>query len=628
MSKIIGRNGAEELTAASGAADECDTLVNDVVIEVATSNGSGSQSANNILLRALFQMGIPVSAKNLFPSNIQGLPTWFQIRVNENGWTARRGVADIMVCMNDESIADDTAQLDPGAVVLVRDDLAGAIEREDLNVVTAPFSKMVVEVCEAPKLRKMAINILYDGVLAHLLGIGTAEIEGAIAHQFFGKAKAIEMNTNAFRHAYDWARKNLAPLARFRVEHMNANDGKIIIDGNTASALGAIWGGVTVAAWYPITPSSSLAEALVDYLHELRRDPRTGKATYAVVQAEDELASISIVLGAGWAGARAMTTTSGPGISLMAEQAGLAYFAEIPAVIFDVQRMGPSTGLPTRTCQNDIAKAFQLSHGDCRHPLLIPGSVKECFELACESFNVAERFQTIVFVMSDLDLGMNLWVSDPFDAPPTPIDRGKVLDAEALERAGEFARYRDVDGDGVPYRTLPGTPHRNAAYFTRGTGHTDRATYSEKPDDWQANMDRLARKFESIREALPAPVLKKATRPGSRVGVIAYGSSDPAVLEAIHLLDNEHNLPLDYLRVRALPAHDQVYAFIERHERVYLVEQNRDAQMAGILRAERPGLADRIVSLLHYNGMALDAGTVVDQIVTGESALNLNLKEA
>jgi 2-oxoglutarate ferredoxin oxidoreductase subunit alpha len=312
----------------------------------------------------------------------------------------------------------------------------------------------------------------------------------------------------------------------------------------------------------------------------------------------------------------------------MAEQAGLAYFAEIPAVVVDVQRMGPSTGLPTRTCQNDIAKAYQLSHGDCRHPLLIPGSVRECFEMACESFNFAERFQTIVFLMSDLDLGMNLWISDAFTPPGKPIARGKVLDADALERHGEFARYRDVDGDGIPYRTLPGTKHPRAAYFTRGTGHTDRATYTEKPADWQANMERLARKFETIRRELPQPVLTKASRRGPTAGIVAYGSSDPAVLEALHHLDVDHNLPMDYLRVRALPAHEQVYAFIERHSRVYLVEQNRDAQMAGILRAERPDLADRIVSLLHFNGLAIHAGTIVDQVVAGEAADDLQVKEA
>jgi 2-oxoglutarate ferredoxin oxidoreductase subunit alpha len=628
MSTVTGQAGGDPRVAhddlPSRPAARPRILINDVVIEIATVNGSGSQSANNVLVRALFQMGIPVSAKNLFPSNIQGMPTWFQIRANKDGWTARRGEADIMVCMNGESVAEDVARLAPDSIVLVRDDLAGLIGREDLQAICVPFAKMVSEVCEIPKLRKLVVNIMYDGVLAHLLGIEMAEIERAIAQQFSGKSKAIEINTRAARAAHEWAVEHLEPLRQFRVERMKANDGKIMIDGNAAGALGAVWGGATVVAWYPITPSSSLAEALIDAMHELRRDPQSGKATCAVIQAEDELAAISIVIGAGWAGARAMTATSGPGISLMAEQAGLAYFAEVPAVIVDVQRMGPSTGLPTRTCQNDIAKAYQLSHGDCRHPLLIPGSVEECFELTCASFNLAERFQTLVFVMSDLDLGMNMWISDPFKPPTEPIARGKVLDAAGLERNGEFARYRDVDGDGVPYRTLPGTPHPRAAYFTRGTGHTDQATYSEKPGDWQANMDRLARKFESIRRALPPPVLHRVESRKSEsrksVGIMAYGSSDPAVREAVHRLDVDHGLPVDYLRVRALPAHEQVYQFIASHDRVYLVEQNRDAQMAGILKAERPDLGLKLCSVLHYDGMAIHAGTIVEQIMANEES--------
>lgn len=587
-------------------------LINDVVLEIATSNGSGSQSANLVLTRSIFQMGVPVSAKNLFPSNIQGLPTWFTIRANKEGWTARRTDADIMVCMNPESVKEDIAGLKPGAIVVLRDDLAGFMDRTDLQSVLVPFTQLVVPVCEVARLRKLVINMMYVGVLAHLLGIDIEEVNKALARQFKSKAKAAELNRNAVMAAYEWSQQNLAPLQQFRLERMPSTGDKILIDGNTAAGMGAVWGGVSVIAWYPITPSSSLAEAAIDLLQDLRHDPETGKANYAVIQAEDELSAMGMVLGAGWSGARSMTTTSGPGISLMAEQAGLSYFAEIPAVIMNVQRMGPSTGLPTRTCQNDIMKAYYLSHGDCKHILLIPGGPEECFQFGCEIFNFAERFQTLVFLMSDLDIGMNVWLSDAFKQPTCSIDRGPVLSPEQIDAQGGFKRYADVFGDGVPQRTVPGTNHPSAAFFTRGTGHTDRATYSEKPEDWQSNLDRLSRKFETARRELPAPVLHPAS--GAEFGIIGYGSSDPAIREAIHILGEEHGVAADYLRVRALPAHQEVRDFIKRHHRVYLVEQNRDAQMASILRAEWPETATKLVSVLHYNGMSIDALSIVGQI--------------
>jgi 2-oxoglutarate/2-oxoacid ferredoxin oxidoreductase subunit alpha len=590
-------------------------VVNDIVITVATANGTGSQSANLILMRSIFNMGIPVSGKNMFPSNIQGLPTWFTIRANEEGWTARRRDADVFIAMNPETAEEDIAALRPGAILILKDTMKGYLKRDDLDVYTVPFDNMVRDACPVARLRKMVMNIMYVGLFAYLFDLDMDEVCAAIDKQFAGKAKAAELNKDAARIAYDWARENLQKQNRFALRPSDRAKGKIIIEGNDAAAIGMLFGGVTVVAWYPITPSSSLAEYLGDYLDRYRRDPDTGKATYAVLQAEDELASIAMVVGAGWAGARAMTATAGPGISLMSEIAGLSYFAEIPAVIVDVQRVGPSTGLPTRTCQSDIAKAYMLSHGDCKHVLLIPGSVAECYEFAMESLNLAEELQTLVFLMSDLDLGMNNWMSDPFDPPSAPIRRGKVLTAEDLERLGGFARYKDVDGDGIGYRTLPGTDHPKAAYFTRGTGHTENATYSEKPHDWQNNMDRLVRKFNTARTLAPQPIVESQ---GRDIGVIAYGSSDPAVREARHKLLRDHDLQVDYLRVRALPVADAVPQFIRDHKVVYLVEQNRDAQMASILKAEFPELATRIKSILHYNGLPLDAQSVVEGIVEGE----------
>jgi 2-oxoglutarate/2-oxoacid ferredoxin oxidoreductase subunit alpha len=590
--------------------------MNDVVITVATSNGTGSQSANLILMRAIFNMGVPVSGKNMFPSNIQGLPTWFTVRANEAGWTARKRDTDVFVAMNVESVAEDVASLPPGATLIVNKSLASYVTRKDLDVHLVPFDELVVPVCKEMKLRKMVVNILYVGVVAHVLGIEMDEVKSAIARQFGKKKSAAELNTAAAVHGYEWATQNLPKSALHRLERRNETAGKIIIEGNQAAGLGLVFGGLTVLAWYPITPSSSLCEAAIDFLQETRHDA-DGKATYGVIQAEDELASMAMVVGAGWAGARAATATAGPGISLMSELAGLAYFAEIPSVILDVQRMGPSTGLPTRTCQGDIFKAYHLSHGDCKHPLLIPGNAKEAFEFAAESLNLAERLQTLVFVMLDLDLGMNNWMSEPFEPITTPIDRGKVLSADDLKRLGSWGRYRDVDGDGIPYRTLPGTDHPSAAYFTRGTGHTENATYSEKPKDWKNNMDRLTRKFDTARTLLPKPVLK--TVPGAEIGILAFGSSDPAVEEARVALHDDHKVRTDYLRLRALPIGAETREFIESHRVVYVVEQNRDAQCASILRLEMPERATMLKSVLHYSGLPIDAQSIVDDILAQEN---------
>jgi 2-oxoglutarate ferredoxin oxidoreductase subunit alpha len=591
-------------------------IVNDVVITVATSNGTGSQSANLILLRAIFQMGVPVSGKNMFPSNIQGLPTWFTVRANEDGWVARKRDADVFVAMNVESIEDDIAGLPSGALLVINKTLASHVNRSDLRVDVVPFDDLVVPVCKDAKLRKMVVNIMYVGILAHVLDIDMQEVKSAIARQFARKASAAATNTAAAIAAYEWAKANLPPLGQRVLRRTDKTKGKIIIEGNQAAALGLVFGGLTVLAWYPITPSSSLCEYCMDYLDELRRDPETGKATFAVVQAEDELASIGMVVGAGWAGARAATSTSGPGISLMAEFAGLAYFAEIPAVIIDVQRVGPSTGLPTRVSQGDMWKAYHLSHGDCKHPMLIPGSPRECFEFAAEALNLAERLQTLVFMMTDLDLGMNNSMSEPFAPLTKPIDRGKVLSSEDLTRVGEFARYKDVDGDAIPYRTLPGTDHPLGAYFTRGTGHTEQAGYSEKPQHWKGNLDRLTRKFDTARTLLPRPVVE--TAPGATVGVIAYGSSDMAVKEARAKLA-ARGAPTDYLRLRALPIDTEVRDFVRSHRVVYVVEQNRDAQVASILRLEMPERATMIRSVLHYSGLPIDAQSVVDGLTDQES---------
>jgi len=596
------------------------TIVNDFSIHVATANGSGSMSSNNILMRAIFQMGIPVSGKNLFPSNIQGLPTWFTIRASKDGFIARRRDVDVLICMNPETVHEDVKAAPPGAAVIFEESLNLQSSRNDLHLYPIPFQKLVLELVQDGKLRRLAVNMIYVGVAAWLLDIDMEEIDRALVKQFKGKAKAVEINRAAIAGGYEWAAQNRRKTDPFRLERMNKTAGKIIIDGNAAAAIGCAMAGVQVLAWYPITPSSSLAEAFIDYCRRFRRD-ENGSPTYAIVQAEDELAAAGMALGAGWAGARAMTTTSGPGISLMSEFVGLGYYAEVPAVIVDVQRVGPSTGLPTRTMQGDILSTYFLSHGDAKHILLIPGSVEECYHLAMEAFDLAERFQTPVFLMSDLDLGMNNWMADPFPYPEKGIDRGKVIRTEAelkdhIRRFQEFARYKDVDGDGIPYRTLPGEiDNLAAAYFTRGSGHTERATYSEKPEDYERNMERLARKFETARRSVPRPVIE--TGSGSRIGLIAYGSSDFAVQEARHLLSRKGK-PVDYLRLRALPLTDDVPAFLAAHDRVYVIDQNRDGQMYDILRLESGADVSKLRSIRHYDGFPLDAETVVEGIEAAE----------
>src|SRR5712671_3626110 len=503
--------------------DPARPVINDFSIQVATVNGSGSQTANSVLMRSIFQMGIPVSGKNMFPSNIAGLPTWFTIRASKQGFIARKKEIDFLVAMNAETAREDVMKLDGGAAVVYDEPLKLNELRSDLHFYPVPFDKLVGPVCPDAKLRKLVKNMIYDGILAQILGIDMEEMRKALFKQFGKrKAKAAELNMGALAAGFDYAAQNFTKNDPFRVEKMNATAGKIIIEGNSAAALGSMFAGVTVVTWYPITPSSSLVETLIGYLKRFRVDKETGKATFAVVQAEDELASIGMALGAGWAGARSMTSTAGPGISLMSEFVGLGYYAEIPAVIFDVQRVGPSTGLPTRTAQGDLLSTALLSHGDTKHPMLFPSSCEECFTMAIEAFDLSERFQTPVFVMIDLDLGMNNWMADPFPYPTEPIARGKVLTAEDLERLGSFGRYKDIDGDGVGYRTLPATAHPNAAYFTRGSGHNAQAQYTEREDDYIQNVDRLSRKFEGMRSAVPAPVVDNNDK--AKIGFVALGT--------------------------------------------------------------------------------------------------------
>jgi 2-oxoglutarate ferredoxin oxidoreductase subunit alpha len=594
------------------------SVVNDFSIQVATINGSGSQTANTVLMRALFQMGIPVSGKNMFPSNIAGLPTWFTIRASRHGYVGRRKEVDFLVAMNPETAREDAMKLESGAAVVYDEPLKLNELRSDLHFYPVPFDKLVATVCPEAKLRKLVRNMIYDGVVAQLLSIEMDEVRKALVKQFGKrKAKAADLNWGAAQAGFDYSAKTFAKTDPFRVERMNGTAGKIIIDGNAACALGAMFAGVTVVTWYPITPSSSLVESLIGYVKRFRKDPETGKATFAIVQAEDELASIGMALGAGWAGARSMTATAGPGISLMSEFVGLGYYAEIPAVIFDVERVGPSTGLPTRTQQGDLLTTAILSHGDTQHPMFFPCSPVECFTMAIDAFDLAEQFQCPVFVMTDLDLGMNNWMSDAFPYPDKPIRRGKVLTAEDLDKLGGFARYKDVDGDGVGYRTLPGTDHPAGSYFTRGSGHNEKAQYTEREDDYINNMDRLAYKFEVMRKHVPEPV--EEIREGAAIGMIAIGTSDYAVRESCDQLQDEYDIRANYMRIKAYPFTSHLADFIRRHERVYVVDQNRDAQLLGLMRLELDAdLIARLRSVRYYGGLPLDARTVTGEVIKQE----------
>jgi 2-oxoglutarate/2-oxoacid ferredoxin oxidoreductase subunit alpha len=590
-------------------------IVNDFSIQVATVNGSGSQTANLVLLRSIFQMGIPVSGKNLFPSNIAGLPTWYTIRANKDGYVARKKEIDFVVAMNPETAREDVLALAAGAAVVYDEPLKLNELRQDLVFYPVPFDKIVAEVCKDAKLRRLVKNMIYDGVLSQLLGIELGEMEHALRRQLGKKLKAVELNLAALEAGRTFAAEHLVKQDPCVVERMNATQGQILMEGNAAGALGCLMAGVTVVAWYPITPSSSLPETLIQYMKKYRMDSSTGKATFAIVQAEDEIAALGMVLGAGWAGARAMTSTSGPGISLMGEFTGLAYYAEVPGVVFDIQRVGPSTGLPTRTAQGDILTVAMLSHGDTRQVMLLPATIEECYTMAMDAFDLAERLQTLIFVLSDLDLGMNTWMSKPFAYPDKPLDRGKLLDAETLQRMGEFGRYKDIDGDGIPYRTIPGDGM--PAYFTRGSGHNERGQYSERPDDYVNNVQRLARKFDTARQMVPQPVAEIV--PGARIGIIAYGTTHFAIEESRAQLASENGVKTSYLRLRAYPFTDDLPEFVHACDRVYVVEQNRDGQMFSLLRMEMdPALSAKLRSVRHFNGLPIDARSVTDEIVEQE----------
>ncbi len=589
--------------------------VNDFSMTVATMNGSGSQTSNVTLLRALFKMGIPVSGKNLFPSNIQGLPTWYTIRVSKKGYLARRNTQEIVVAMNADTFVEDLASVAPGGAFYYGDHLKFEINRDDISIYSFPAKQLAKDSTAPANLRDYVANMAYVGVLAHMLGIDMQKIREALDYHFDNKEKPIAVNMGVIEAAHAWSAANLKKTDPYRVEPMDKTTGYVMADGNTAAALGAIFGGVQFAAWYPITPASSLAEALSQNIGKFRDvDGQDGK-TYAIVQAEDELAAIGMAVGAGWSGLRAMTSTSGPGISLMTEFAGLAYYAEIPIVIWDVQRVGPATGLPTRTSQGDILTTHLLGHGDSQHILLIPGSAQECFEFGWKAFDVAERMQTPVFVMSDLDLGMNQWMIKPFEYPQTPMDRGKILWEKDLEEIKTWKRFEDVDKDGITWRTVPGNKHPRSAWFTRGTGHNVAGAYSEKAADWEANMARLKKKFSTARKYVPDAVVESAK--GAEVGIIAYGSSDQAVKEARDYLAEE-GPKTDYLRLRAVPFTDTVTKFVENHEVLYVVEMNRDGQMMKLLQLEYPQFATKFHSIAKHDGLSLNARWLKESIQAGE----------
>ncbi len=597
--------------------------INDFVVKFANVNGSGSASANTLFAKSILRMGVPVSPRNIFPSNIQGLPTWYEVRVCEAGYLGRRGGVDLMVAMNPQTWDKDLAEIEAGGYLFYDSSkpLPKSRFREDVHTIGMPLTEICNRTYSDPRERQLFKNIIYVGALSALLGIETSEVEKLIGEQYKGKERLLEPNLKALHLGRDYALEHL-PRIELAVRRADAVGERIFLEGNSAAALGAVYGGATVAAWYPITPSSSLAEAFARHCRKFRHDPDTGKARYAIVQAEDELASIGMVIGAGWNGARAFTATSGPGISLMQEFIGLAYFAEIPAVIFDVQRGGPSTGMPTRTQQADIAACAYASHGDTKHVLLLPEDPKECFEMGARAFDLADRLQTPVFVMLDLDIGMNERLCDPLawdDAHR--YDRGKVMTREELEAGKDFGRYLDVDGDGIPYRTYPGTHPARGAYFTRGTTKDRYARYSEAGPDYVDNMQRLLRKFETAKELVPAARVRPAAH-ATRSGVIYYGSTSPAMHEALDQLGAQ-GLHLDALRVRAFPFGDEVAEFIADHDQLFVVEQNRDAQLRSLLVNECVIDPARLTPILHFDGTPITARFIAGEIAQQMKAMNV-----
>jgi 2-oxoglutarate/2-oxoacid ferredoxin oxidoreductase subunit alpha len=589
-------------------------ITNDFSITVGTINGSGSQTANTTILRALFKMGVPVSGKNLFPSNIQGQPTWYTIRVSKDGHLARRDEQEIVVAMNPNSFARDLSGVLPGGAFFYADDIKQPITRSDISVYPMPVKQIVRADASIPSdFRDLVGNMVYVGVVAQVLGIDLDMILAALTFHFKGKQKPIDMNFNTVKAGAEWAQANLKKVDPYYVEKMDKTGGLIMADGNTAAALGSIFGGLQFAAWYPITPASSLAEALNDYLPQLRKR-EDGKHTYAVVQAEDEIAAIGMAIGAGWSGLRAMTSTSGPGLSLMTEFAGLAYYTEVPIVVWDVQRIGPSTGLPTRTSQGDLTFANFMGHGDTQQIVLLPGDVHECFEFGWRAFDIAEQLQSPVFVLSDLDMGMNQWMSKPFKYPDGPMKRGKVLWEKDLdELKGTWGRYLDKDGDGIPYRTVPGNRHPASSYFTRGTGHDEQARYTEEAAVWYRMMERLKKKYNTARKYVPEPIVHGVGN--AKSGIIAFGSTEAAVLEAQQQLAAQHNLQTDFMRIRALPFTETVQAFVDEHDELFVVEMNRDGQMRQLLTIEYPQSAGKFKPVAFGDGLPASAKWVREGIL-------------
>jgi len=598
--------------------------VNDFVVKFANVNGSGSASANGLFVKAILRMGVAVAARNIFPSNIQGLPTWYEIRVSGQGWLGRRGGVDLMVAMNPQTWDRDVAEIDSGGYLFYDSTkpMPDSKFRDDITVVGIPLTALCNAAYAEPSKRKVLKNIIYLGALTYLLGIESEVVETLLAEEYASKPALIPANLEAMSIGFNHAKANLKPLG-LQLKRADAVGDRIFVDGNTAAALGAVYGGATVCAWYPITPSTSLAEAFTDYCKTLRHDPETKEARYAIVQAEDEIASIGIVVGAGWNGSRAFTCTSGPGVSLMQEFIGLSYFAEIPAVIFDVQRGGPSTGMPTRTQQSDILSAAYASHGDTKHVLLLPEGPGECFEMGAQAFDLADRLQTMVFVMLDLDMGMNEWLIEPFKWDDAKrLDHGKVMTAEMLEAGADFGRYKDVDGDGIPFRTLPATHPSKGAYFTRGTSRDPYARYSEEGAVYVDNMERLLRKFDTAKSLVPAPIVRKASKQTS-YGVIYYGSTSPAMDEALAGLE-ARGLAVDAMRVRAFPFPGEVFDFIAHHELVFVVEQNRDAQLRALLINEGGVDPARLVKVLNYDGSPITARFIQAELAKGMGAVDVN----
>ncbi|MBI3018478.1 MAG: 2-oxoacid:acceptor oxidoreductase subunit alpha [Deltaproteobacteria bacterium] len=584
-------------------------IINNFTIKIATTNGTGSQSANNILFKSLVRMGTATSAKNLFPSNIQGLPTWFHIRTNPKGYQAMKRFSEILVAMNPTSSGQDLGEVKEGCVVIYDSTVISiGQEKPGVTYYAAPMSRLAKDNFDTPRLRTLLTNALYLGVISYLFGVDKKIITQVVQDTFKKKQKVVDVNLKAIELGYEYAKGNFTKKDPYFYAPDNKFQNKIIIEGNQASALGCIFGGCTVAAWYPITPASSFSETLDAYAKRFRVDPATQKKKMAILQAEDEIAAVGMAIGAGWAGARSVTGTSGPGISLMNEFIGLAYYAEIPIVICNVQRVGPSTGLPTRTQQADIIKCIFASHGDAKHIVLMPGTVEESYELTASAFDIAERIQTPVLVLTDLELGMNLWASDPFKYCDKPFDRGKVLTEKDLEKIKEWGRYADADKDGIPYRTLPGNPHPLAPYFTRGTGHTQEAGYSEDPAVYQANMHRLGKKYKTAVKYLPKPLISGDKK--SKFGIISVGTTHHAVVEALDTLKDKNHIPVKYLRVLAYPFHEDIKTFVQECDKVLVVEQNRDAQLMSLLKMDLDGSSAKLSSLAYSDGLPIDPDVI------------------